>query len=99
MSVTARMERPMSRWISEERPSSLPRAMSRAFRAPVEAGSMAYSAVTHPSPDPRRHLGTSSSTEAVQMTRVRPTEMRALPSAVSTKSGAISTGRRSAGCR
>ena len=35
-STTARSERPMRRWISDERPSSLPREMSRGFRSSVE---------------------------------------------------------------
>ena len=87
MSTTARSERPIRRWISVVRPSSLPREMSRALRSPVEAGSIAYSAVTQPRPRPRIQAGTLSSTEAVQITRVRPTEIRALPSAVSTKPG------------
>ena len=60
---------------------------SRALRRPVEAGSMAYSAVTQPCPLSRRKGGTDSSTLAVQMTRVLPVEMRQLPAAVSTKPG------------
>ena len=48
----------------------------------VARGSMAYSAVTQPWPPPRRKLGTVSSTEAAQRTRVCPTEMRTEPSAV-----------------
>ena len=71
MSTTARSERPMRRWISVVRPSSRPREMSRALRSPVEAGSIAYSAVTHPRPRPRIQAGTLSSTDAVQITRVR----------------------------
>ncbi len=93
MSTTARSDRPMRRWISVVRPSRRPLLMSRALRSPVEAGSIPYSAVTHPLPRPRIQAGTFSSTEAVQMTRVRPTEMRALPSAVSTNPGRISIGR------
>ena len=93
MSTTARSERPISRWISVVRPSGRPLATSRAFRSPVEAGSIPYSAVTQPRPRPRIQAGTLSSTDAVQITRVRPTEIRALPSAVSTKPGRISTGR------
>src|ERR1043165_9277997 len=42
---------------------------------------MAYSAVSHPSPRPRRQLGTPSSTDAVQSTRVAPNETRHEPSA------------------
>ena len=39
-STTPRSERPISRWISTPRPSCLPRLMSRAFRSPVEAGTI-----------------------------------------------------------
>ena len=69
------------------------------MRSPVEAGSIAYSAVTQPRPRPFIHRGTSSAIEAVQMTRVSPIEISAEPSAVRTKPGSISTGRRSAGER
>ena len=93
MSTTARSERPIRRWISVVRPSGRPLATSRGFRSPVEPGSIPYSAVTQPRPRPRIQGGTASSTEAVQITRVRPTEIRALPWAVSTKPGRISTGR------
>ena len=62
-------------------------------------GSIPYSAVTQPRPRPRIHGGTASSTEAVQITRVRPTEIRALPWAVSTKPGRISIGLSSSGRR
>src|SRR5437764_11791477 len=43
---------------------------------------MAYSAVSQPSPRPRRQPGTPSSTETVQSTRVRPNETRHEPSAL-----------------
>ena len=98
-STTPRSERPISRWISTPRPSCLPRLMSRALRSPVEAGSIAYSAVTQPRPLPSIQRGTESLTEAVQITRVSPCEIRAEPSAVRTKPGSIVTGRRSAGAR
>jgi hypothetical protein len=58
--------------------------MSRAFRDPVEAGSIEYSAVTQPRPFPSIHRGTESWTEAVQITTVSPWEYRAEPSAVRT---------------
>ena len=99
MSTTARSERPISRWISVVRPSGRPLATSRALRSPVDAGSIPYSAVTQPLPRPRIQAGTFSSTDAVQITRVRPTEMRALPLAVSTNPGRISTGRSSSARR
>ena len=73
--------------------------MSRALRSPVEAGSIAYSAVTQPRPEPSIQRGTESVTEAVQITLVSPCEIRADPSAVATKPGSIETGRRSEGAR
>jgi hypothetical protein len=50
--------------------------MSRSFLSPgpVEAGSIEYSAVTHPRPRPSIQRGTDSTTDAVQMTRVSPCE-------------------------
>jgi hypothetical protein len=73
--------------------------MSRAFRSPVEAGSIEYSAVTQPRLFPSIHRGTESFTDAVQITRVSPWEIRAEPSAVRTNPGSIVIGRRSAGAR
>jgi hypothetical protein len=43
------------------------------------------------------HRGTCSWIEAVQITRVRPIEINADPSALSTNPGSIVTGRMSAG--
>jgi hypothetical protein len=63
----------------------------------VEAGSIAYSAVTQPFPLPIIQRGTCSCTEAVQITRVRPIEISADPAALSTNPGSIVTGRMSAG--
>ena len=68
-SNTARMERPIRRWISCVRPLCLPRAASRSLRVWVARGSMPYSAVTQPSPLPFLCGGTFSSTEAVHSTR------------------------------
>ena len=96
ISTAWRRLRPIRRWISTLRPSFL--TPSRALRVPVEAGSMAYSAVTQPWPFPRRKGGTPSSTLAVQMTRVLPVAMRQLPYAVRTKSVSMVTGRFSSGC-
>src|SRR5262249_45306073 len=53
---------------------------------------MPYSLVTQPLPDPFRNPGTPSSTEAVQITRVLPSSISTLPSAVEKKSGCIFTG-------
>ena len=49
-STTERRERPMSRWISAERPLSFSLEMSRRERSRLARGSMEYSAVTQPSP-------------------------------------------------
>ena len=65
----------------------------RVVRGKVEGGSMADALEIHPVPLLRRNWGTLSSTEAVQITRVLPTSMRAEPSAVEMKSGVMLTGR------
>ena len=69
----------MSRWISWVRPRGLP--PSRGVRVVVERGSIEYSAVTHPWPDPLRKRGTPFSTEAAHSTRVSPVSMITEPSA------------------
>jgi hypothetical protein len=69
------------------------------LRSPVEAGSIPYSAVTHPLPDPASQRGTPSCTEAVQITRVSPIEIKAEPLAVRTKPGSIASGRSWSGAR
>jgi hypothetical protein len=51
----------------------------------VEAGSIPYSAVSQPRPWPAIQRGTDSCTEAVQITRVSPHEISALPVAGRTK--------------
>ena len=66
------------------------------MRSPVDAGSIAYSAVTQPRPRPSSHRGTEPLAEAVQITRVSPCEYSAEPVAVRTKPLSISTGLRSA---
>ena len=78
-STTERSERPIRRSISMERPLRL--ARSRLVRRLVDAGSMAYSAVTQPARELRRHAGTPSSTVAVHRTRVSPNVTRHDPSA------------------
>ena len=80
-STTARRLRPIRRWISWVRPDCLPRAASRSPRVWVARGSMPYSAVTQPSPLPRRKGGTRPSTDAVHSTSVPPMRMRQEPSA------------------
>ena len=59
----------------------------------IARGSIEYSAVTQPFPDPRRNCGTVSSTDAAQSTRVLPTVITADPSAVIRYPVVISTGR------
>jgi hypothetical protein len=81
----------MSRWISCVRPPTWPR--SRAVRVFVARGSIAYSAVIQPSPRPRFHPGTPSSTDAVQSTRVLPKETRHEPSAYGATPRSRLTGR------
>ena len=78
-STTLRRERPMRRWISRLRALTRLRD-SLAERTSVERGSMAYSAVTQPSPQPLRKGGTFSSRVAVQRTMVSPMVIRAEPS-------------------
>ena len=79
--VTARSERPISRWISCVRPPTRPAEASRCVRVDVARGSMPYSAVTQPLPLLRRNGGTRSSTLAVQITLVRPASTSTEPSA------------------
>jgi hypothetical protein len=76
----------MSRWISTVRPLCLPLAASRSTRSGDEPGSIEYSAVTHPLPDPFIQRGTSSSMDAVQSTLVRPNVTSTDPAAISVKS-------------
>src|SRR3954453_20505155 len=77
--MIARRERPTSREISWVRPPMRPLTDSRSERVLVAEGSMAYSAVTQPSPEPLRHRGTPSEAEAAHSTRVRPNSTRTDP--------------------
>jgi hypothetical protein len=79
--MEARRDLPTSRDISIVRPPSRPRTDSRSPRVFVARGSMAYSAVTQPSPLPRRQRGSSSATLAAHSTRVAPNSTRTDPSA------------------
>ena len=65
------------------RPDARPLETSRGVRVAVARGSMEYSAVTQPLPEPRRNPGTVSSMEAAHSTRVLPTSINTEPSAVS----------------
>ena len=78
-STTDRNERPISRWISMVRPDARPFETSRGVRVAVARGSIEYSAVTQPLPDPRMKPGTLSSIEAAHNTRVLPTSIKAEP--------------------
>src|SRR4029079_13169552 len=80
-SVTARRERPIRRWISCVRPDCLPAEASRRVRSEVARGSMPYSAVTQPRPDPFSQGGTGSPAVAVHSTCVSPKRTRQEPSA------------------
>src|SRR3546814_11539200 len=77
--MTARSERPINREISWVRPPIRPLTDSRSERVFVEAGSMAYSAVTQPRPEPLRQRGTPVEAEAAQSTRVRPNSTSPAP--------------------
>ena len=98
-SITPRIERPIRRWISTVLPSGRPRETSRCLRSPVEAGSIPYSAVTQPRPFPASQRGTSSTADAVQITRVPPASISAEPVAERTKPAVIDRGRSSLGAR
>ena len=80
-STQARSDLPTRREISIVRPPSRPLTDSRSPRVFVARGSIAYSAVTQPSPLPRRHRGSSSATLAAQSTRVAPNSTSTDPSA------------------
>ena len=61
--------------------AEMARTASRPLRVCVARGSMPYSAVTQPRPDPRRNGGTRSSTLAVHRTMVWPNSTSTEPSA------------------
>ncbi len=97
MSTTVRNERPIRRSISMLRPWRRP--VSRGVRVPVEAGIIAYSAVTQPLPLPRRQPFTFSSMVTAHKTFVLPHSIRHEPGAVSSTWRRIVHGRFSAGPR
>src|SRR5262245_3464787 len=72
---------------------------SRSDRVVVDRGSIAYSQVTQPRPDPLRQRGTPSVTLAVQSTRVAPNSTSTDPSACMLQSREIVTGRSWSGAR
>ena len=65
--------------------------MSRSFRARVDDGNIAYSAVTQPRPVPLRNEGTFSSTHAVHSTHVSPCFINTEPGACFVNFRTIST--------
>ena len=81
------------------RPDCLPRTASRAVRVGVAPGSMLYSAVSQPRPEPRSQPGTPSLSDAVQKTCVSPSSMRAEPAANLATAGVMRTGRSSSALR
>src|SRR6478752_3765403 len=93
--MTARSDRPTSREISWVRPPIRPLTDSRSERVFVDAGSMAYSAVTQPSPDPLRQRGTPSLADAAHSTRVFPNSTSTDPAAWSSQLREIVTMRSS----
>ncbi len=63
------------------------------MRVLVDLGSMAYSAVTQPSPESRRQRGTEVCTVAAQSTRVPPNSTSTEPSAWDSQPRWIRMGR------
>src|SRR3954467_3857939 len=92
-SIAARSARPISRLISWVRPPIRPLTDSRSLRVCVARGSIEYSAVTQPRPEPFRQRGTPSVTLAAQSTRVRPNSTSTEPSAWSSQLRLMVTGR------
>src|SRR5262249_58883103 len=97
--MQARKLRPIKRDISCVRPPMRPLTDSRSERVLVDRGSIEYSQVTQPRPEPLRHRGTPSVTLAVQSTRVAPNSMSTEPSGWMLQLREIDTGRSSSGAR
>src|SRR5512145_666796 len=85
----------MSREISWVRPPMRPFTDSRSERVWVADGSMAYSAVTQPSPESLRQRGTPRVAEAAQSTLVRPNSTSTEPAGWSSQLRVILMGRSS----
>src|SRR6478752_1167371 len=98
-SMIARSDRPMRREISCVRPPTRPLTDSRSDRLHVARGSIEYSAVTQPSPDPFFQRGTPGVNEVTQSTLVPPNSTRTLPSPASRNPRVRVTGRSSSGAR
>ena len=99
MSTAPRRQRPIRRLISCVRPPTLPRTDSRSVRSEVARGSIAYSAVTQPSPESLRQRGTPAVKVAVHITRVLPHSISTDPSGASVKWRVMRTGRSSSTAR
>ena len=97
--MTARRLRPISRLISWVRPPIRPFTDSRSDLVLVARGSIAYSLVTQPSPDPFRQRGTPGLTLAATSTRVAPNSTSTDPSACSSQPRVNRTARSSSGDR
>src|SRR6478752_10617934 len=97
--MTARRLRPISRLISCVRPPIRPLTDSRSERVFVARGSIAYSLVTQPSPEPLRQRGTPSVTLAATSTRVEPYSTSTEPSACSSQPRVKVTSRSWSFCR
>src|SRR5262249_44075452 len=98
-SMQARRLRPIRREISCVRPPMRPLTDSRSERVLVDRGSMEYSQVTQPRPQPLRQRGTPSVTLAVQSTRVAPNSMSTEPSGWMLQPRLIVIGRSWSGAR
>ena len=94
-STQARSERPISREISWVRPPTRPFTDSRSLRSWVADGSIAYSAVSQPRPEPLRQRGTPVVTEAAHNTLVPPNSTSTDPAGCCWKPRVNRTGRSS----
>src|SRR3954452_23746281 len=89
----------MRREISCVRPPMRPFTDSRSERVFVAEGSIAYSAVTHPSPESLRHRGTPTDAEAAHSTLVRPNSTSTDPAGWSCQCRVNVMGRSSSSAR
>src|SRR3954453_1506937 len=97
--MTARSDRPTNREISWVRPPIRPLTDSRSERVWVEDGSIAYSAVTQPSPESLRHRGTPTDADAAHSTLVRPNSTSTEPAGWSCQCRVNLMGRSSSSAR
>ena len=97
--TNTRNDREAARGKQGGRTLEIQRLIGRSLRVCVDLGSMPYSAVTQPSPEPRLCGGTLSSTEAVHSTWVSPNAMSTEPSAWRVKWRVMATGRKASAAR